>query len=84
MNAPQLSKYEIACITAGVPATGDPLLDQIITTGLRFKTAAEILGHIIQIPGTTTSNEDVKSAMELSTMLIKEFSARAGGDNGTP
>jgi hypothetical protein len=38
-----LSKYEIACVTAGVPATGDQVIDAIIRQGLRYKTAVEFM-----------------------------------------
>ena len=61
-----LSKYEIACLTAGVPASGDSILDGIITQGLRFKVATELLA----------SNRPMmthKLAIRMTDDLIEEF-----------
>lgn len=60
-----LSKYEIACVTAGVPATGDLDLDRIITQGLRFKGALEILAK--------RPTFEPKDAIEMVDELLEEF-----------
>lgn len=46
MRPNTLNCYEIACVTSGVPMTQDKILDMIIVAGLKYKTAADILGHL--------------------------------------
>jgi hypothetical protein len=72
-----LSKYEIACVTAGVPATGDAELDAIITQGLRYKTAVELMKAAIQKHGITSDYR--VWAIQESDKLIEEF--RKGKQN---
>lgn len=71
---PNLSKYEIAAVTVGVPATGDPLLDKIITIGQRAHMATEILPHLRAQIGET-SNYDANAlaveALSLADALLK-------------
>lgn len=76
-KSPSLSKYEIACVTAGVPATGDPLLDQIITQGLRFKTAAEIVAAYVEYLGAKGHGENLDTiatrSVAMADALLAEF-----------
>lgn len=61
----KLDKYEIAAVTLGVPVTGDPVLDKIITLGARFKLAAEIVAH--------DPNLSPRYAMQKADDLLEAF-----------
>jgi hypothetical protein len=65
-----LSKYEIAAVSLGVPVTGDPLLDKIITIGARFKLAAEIIAH--------DPNLSPRYAIQKASDLLEEFRDKKG------
>lgn len=72
-----LSKYEIACLTAGVPVSGDPVLDGIIRQGLRFKTACEILSAFNRewppLQGEALT-DSIGASIQAADALIERFS----------
>lgn len=66
-----LTPYEIASITAGVPASGDAYIDALITQGLRVKIAIAILEGMVA--HNSASVADPKKAIQLADALLDEF-----------
>lgn len=79
----QLTKYEIAAVTAGVPSTEDQALNAIILTALRFKTAAEIVAAH-RTRGFLGKQEDIlKSALSDADALIAAFTGYSANGQKT-
>jgi hypothetical protein len=66
-----LTPKEIACLTAGVPCSGSPDIDAIITQGLRFKAAVEILAGMYASEGYHSPS--VENATAAADRLLKAF-----------
>jgi len=75
-----LTKYEIAAVTSGVPCTGDPALDAIITQGLRYKTSVELL-KAFHSSGLNLGSSEMYTfmAIELADNLLAEFRKKKNG-----
>ncbi len=75
----QLTPYEIAAITGGVPMTGDPHLDAIISASLRLKTATQLAAAMITA-GYKGSEVITTLAIHAADDLINAF--QEGTKNG--
>lgn len=67
-----LSAFQIACVTSGVPATGDYELDKIIRAGTKFRAAVEILAAR-QREFSNINQYDVDKAIEIAESLMTSF-----------
>lgn len=77
-NTPRgpLTPYEIAAITAGVPATEDPILNAIITTSLQYKTATELLAAYLASGSRAEPERMVEEALRNMSILMSRFKKR--------
>ena len=75
----QLSKYEMACLTAQVPCTDDPILNQIISASLRLRIATDMLNGMLS--GDFVKQEKrahflAELALEQADALLKQFDGK--------
>lgn len=72
-----LNAFQIACVTAGVPVTGDKAMDAVIRQGLRFKTAAEVLSRMPQVQLTGDAlPASAEQAVKVADALLAAFSKK--------
>ena len=73
-----MTKLEYACITLGVPQTGDPDLDAVIREGERRRVAAMMLNGILCSPATNDGDVLADGALYALDALIAALDTQEG------
>lgn len=68
-----LTPYELACLTACVPVSGNPQIDELIAIRMKLNIATEMMAALIATDKVGSISYPVERSLEYANALIAEF-----------